>query len=82
MNDLGAVVFGSALKSRKERWSQFGPRARVKWKLVAKGGIAISGFGKGDQAPGFPAGISYGTFSQSFINNNKDIAFECQNSNF
>ncbi len=76
MNDLGAVVFGAVLRSGKTQWNSVWTSRGGTPELVARGGLPISGYGKGDPAPGLAAGATFGIFQGSAINDDGTIAFQ------
>jgi hypothetical protein len=76
VNDLGSVLFGAVLRSGKTRLNSVWTNRSGSLALVARGAVPLSGYGQGDQAPGFPAGVSFATFEQGAINNRQQLAFE------
>ena len=76
VNDTGAIVFGAVLRGRDGRLNSVWTNRSGQLQLLARGSIPISGFGRGDQAPGFPSGATYGTFEASAIDASGRIAVE------
>lgn len=76
VNDTGAVVFGAVLRGRDGRLNSVWTNRSGQLQLLARGSIPISGFGRGDQAPGFPSGATFGTFEASAIDAGGRIALQ------
>ncbi len=74
VNDLGRVLFGAVLSSDKTRWSSVWTTRSGGLEQVARGGLPISGYGEGDQAPGFPAGVGFAAFLGGDLNRDGDLA--------
>jgi hypothetical protein len=62
VNDRGAVVFGALLRTGKTRLNSVWTNRSGRLLQIAAGALPISRLGAGDQAPGFPAGATFGTF--------------------
>jgi hypothetical protein len=75
LNDLGEVLFGAVLRTGKSRLNSVWTLRSGRLALLARGALPLSGFGQGDQAPGFPAGVTFATFDQGAINDRHQIAF-------
>lgn len=75
INDRGAVLFGAVLRSGKSRHNSVWTNRSGSLALVARGGVPLSGYGQGDQAPGFAAGVELATFEQGALNERNQIAF-------
>jgi hypothetical protein len=76
LNDQGAVLFGAVLRSGKTRLNSLWTNRSGQLALLARGSVPVSGFGQGDQAPGFAPGVTYATFFLGRINNRNQIAFQ------
>ncbi len=76
VNDRGAALFGAVLRSGKTRLNSVWTNRSGGLALVARGSLPLSGFGQGDQAPGFPPGATFGIFEQGAINERNQIAFQ------
>ncbi len=76
VNDRGAALFGAVLRSGKTRLNSVWTNRSGGLALVARGSLPLSGFGQGDQAPGFAPGATFGLFEQGAINERNQIAFQ------
>ncbi len=75
VNDRGAVLFGAVLRSGKSRLNSVWTNRSGSLTLLARGAVPLSGYGQGDQAPGFAAGVAFATFGQGAINELNQLAF-------
>lgn len=76
VNGRGAALFGAVLRNGKTRLNSVWTNRSGALALVARGSLPLSGFGQGDQAPGFAPGATYGLFEQGAINESNQIAFQ------
>lgn len=75
VNDRGAVLFGAVLRSGKTRLNSVWTNRSGGLALLVRGGVPLSGYGQGDQAPGFAAGVGFATFEQGALNERNQLAF-------
>lgn len=76
VNGQGTALFGAVLRSGKTRLNSVWTNRSGALTLVARGSLPLSGFGQGDQAPGFAPGATFGLFEQGAINERNQIAFQ------